>query len=836
MSRKENNRFFTDLGGKRLVDDIKAYERTLKRLDRQFKVKKRGFFPWVALGSIETITSHEHGVQVRCQHGWVELQWVTSDCLRVRLKTQDGVFAEPNSDAIVRNDWSPVAFDVIENATSLEIRSSAMTCLVDKQNFRIRLGTPDRRLMCSDKIGMQWCSDGRVRLSMRLQPDESCFGLGERAFSLGLRGKRLSLWNTDCSDYQRNSDPLYYNIPFYMGVHAQGTYGLLWDNPSRGIVDLGVAKSDEISFESEASELRYYLFVGNDAKQVLARYTELTGRITLPPLWSLGYHQCRFSYYPQDAVLNLAKDFRDRGVPGDVLYLDIHYMSQFRTFTWDEEAFPHFKTMIDELHKQGFKVVAIVDPGIKVDPNDSIYRSLIEQNVYLSYPSGEPAVGVLWPGLCSFPDFTESEARAWWGKQLAPLIDAGVDGIWNDMCEPSVFTQDGSTTLPDYVVHKADGVQSNHLQNHNLYGMLMGRASEEGLQKLRPGRRPFNLIRSGYAGGQRYAFSWTGDNASTWDHLRLSISMALNMGLSGASMTGPDVGGFNGDCDGELFTRWMQAACLLPFFRSHTSLGTHSQEPWSFGQPYEIVNRLAIELRYKLLPYLYSIVAQYREYGWPVIRPVFMAEPDNPSIRSIDDSYLVGDGLLVAPVLEAGAVRRSVYLPAGHWFDYWTNELFTGGQTIEVAAPLERLPLFVKAGIVLPTCAEHPYIQEQGIDNLTYRVYPGNFETIQYEDRGEGFEYLDGDYRWVYVTCEWEEGQLTINRRIAGRYAPLYKVIKLEIVGFEEEPIEVRVDRQGAPLWFYEAGLLELTVDNFQRIEVIRRPQPSDRTLIRRPW
>ena len=840
MSRKENIRFFTELGGKKLVDDMKAYEKIIGRYNRQFGARKRGNSQWLTPGSVTQVFPYERGLRLRCQHGWLELQWIAADCLRVRLRTADDKFFESFSYATNKVDWPVVPFEVIGDdpgATQLEVRTNALVCRIDKRSARVRLETADQKTICSDKQGISWRPDGAVRLSMSMQADEASYGMGERAFGLQLRGKRLTLWNTDPPPtYHRGSDPLYFSVPFYLGVHNEAVYGLFWDNSSRGVADLGAAKADELTFEAEAGELCYYLFAGSDVKQVLGRYTELTGRMALPPLWSLGYHQSRFSYYPQETVLNLAKDFRSHGIPCDVLYFDIHYMSGFRSFTWDQERFPEFKNMVDALHGQGFKAIPIVDPGIKIDSTYGVYKSGLEWKVFLTYPDQKPAVGVVWPGACHFPDFTNPAARSWWVQQMAALIKLGVDGIWNDMGEPAIFTQENTITLPDYVVHNKDGLGGTHLENHNVYGMLMGRATTESLQKYRADMRPFSIIRSGFAGAQRYAATWTGDNTSDWDHLRLSISMVLNMGLSGIAMTGPDVGGFNGNANGELFTRWIQAACLMPFFRTHTSINTHAQEPWSFGQPYEVINRLSIELRYKLLPYLYSVVAQAKEYGWPVVRPVFMAEPDNPNIRVIDDAFMLGDALLVAPVLEEGAVRRTMYLPAGEWYDYWTNELVRGGRMITVPAPLERLPLFVKAGAVIPVWPEMQYVGEKEVETLIYRVYPGDFETVQYEDRGEGLDYEQGDYRWIYITCGWDDSKLIINRRIAGRYEPSYKSLKLEVVGFDEEPQQIRVDRQGAPLWFYDDGLLELTIDAFKRVEITRKPLPTDKTIMRRPW
>jgi alpha-glucosidase len=840
MGRKENIRFFTELGGKKLVDDIKAYEKVIGRYDKQFTVKKRSVTQWLFPGAVQQVSITNHGIRLRCQNGWLELYWITPDCLRVRLRVNDDNFTEPFSYALQKRELQMVPFEVLGHDSSsaqIEFRTNSLICRIDKHSARIRLETLEQQVVCMDKYGIQWRPDGAVRLSMAMQPDEASYGMGERALGLQLRGKRLSLWNADPSTgYHRGSDPLYFSIPFYLGLHEKSVYGVLYDNSSRGIADLGASKPDELTFESESGELCYYLFSGADVKQVLARYTDLTGRIPLPPLWSLGYHQSRFSYFPQESVLNLAKKFRLQGMPCDVIYLDIHYMDGFRSFTWDQQRFPEFKKMIDTLHEQGFKVIPIIDPAIKIDPAYGAYKSGVEWKIFLNYPNEKPAIGVVWPGAAHFPDFTNPAARAWWVQQMAALIKAGVDGVWNDMCEPSMFTQDGVITLPDYVVHNGDGQRGNHLENHNVYGMQMGRTSLEALQKHRPGLRPFNVIRSGYAGAQRYAASWTGDNGSDWDQLRLSIAMVLNMGLSGFAMAGSNIGGFFGDSTGELYTRWLQSACLMPFFRTHSNIDTHAQEPWAFGQPYEVINRLTIELRYKLLPYLYSVVAQAKEYGWPIVRPIFMAEPDNPNLRSIDDSYMLGDAIMVAPVLEAGAVRRSVYLPEGQWYDYWTNELFEGGRIINVPAPLERLPLFVRAGAVLPLWPEMNYVGEKAIETLAYRVYPGDFETVQYEDKGDGFEYENGDYRWIYITCGWDDSKLIINRRVAGRYEAPYKSMKLEVVGFDEEPMQVRVDRQGAPLWFYDDGLLELNIDTFQRIEIMRKPLPTDKTIMRRPW
>lgn len=830
---------FKEMSGQALVDDILATAENFKRADqRHAQPKPAGTFKWRIMGSVEEVITTEKGLRVGCEQGWVDFAWLAPNCVHVRQAASPADLNDYFSYAVHKTEWPPVQHEVIEQEDSLIVRTDAFIYRIWKHPLRLSVETLDGQGICMDAPGIQKRDDGASRLSMRLHSDESCYGLGERAEGLGLRGKRYQLWNWDPpSAYQRGSDPLYYSIPFYLGVRDTGVYGVLWDNSSRGLVDIGHETPTELTFEAETGDLSYYLFTGSDVNSVLARYTELTGRISLPPMWFLGYQQCRWSYYPQEAVLQLGKEFRERGIPCDVIYLDIHYMYGYRVFTWDRERFPEFEQMIHSLHAQGFKVVAIVDPGIKVDPLYATYQSGIENDVFVKYPDGERVAAAVWPGLCHFPDFTDPAVRDWWAQQCQTLLQAGVDGLWNDMCEPATFLVEAAGTLPDYAQHDAEGRGGNHLEYHNVYGMQMARATQQALQQHRPDARPVNMLRAGYAGTQRYASTWTGDNSSTWEHLRLSISMTLNMGLSGAPMTGPDVGGFFGNADGELFTRWLQAACLMPYYRGHSALGTAPQEPWSFGQPYEVINRMTIELRYRLMPYLYSVVAQAAEYGWPVIRPIFMAEPHNPEVRSLDDSYLLGDGILVAPVLEQGAVRRSVYLPDGSdWYDFWTNERFTGGQEIEVTAPLERLPLFVRAGSVLPMWPSVQYVGEKAIDKLTLRLYPGTHETVLYEDAGEGQGYQQGQYRWVYITATEEDEKLIVNRRVAGSFEPTYKTISLEIVGLHDEPHAIRVDRQGAPVWFFDEDLLEVQVDSFSTVEITLKPISSDRTLPKRPW
>jgi alpha-glucosidase len=830
---KESNHldFYKWLGGQELVDAVNAGQESLQRYVTK---PQQSNAPWQNVGAIKEFTANERDIHFICENGKVELFWIAEDCLRLRFKTTEGDFEAPFSYAVFKTEWQPISFEVNDGVESIEIRSSALLCYVNKSAFALTVETLDGNPICRDTLGMQYRTDGSVGLSMALHPQETSYGMGERTSSLNLRGKRFIHWNDDNIRYERNSDPLYYCVPFYLGMHGNIAYGVFWDNSHRGSTDIGSTKNDELRFEAENGELRYYLFAGTDVKRTLARYTELTGRIPLPPLWVLGYQQGRFSYYPQEKVIELANEFRRLNIPCDVIYLDIHYMDGFRVFTWDKKQFPEFETMISDLHEIGFKIVAITDPGVKIDSQYPLYKTGIEKDVFLKYADEELVKGAVFPGLCHFPDFTKAVTREWWREQSSAFLNTGIDGLVNDMAEIAVFTPDGRGTLPDNTRHDKEGLQGNHIENHNVYGMLMGRASAEALAEQRPTKRQVNIIRSGFAGAQRYAMAWTGDNKSDWDHLKLSIPMILNMGLSGAAMVGADIGGFRADGNAELFTRWLQAACLMPFFRSHSSNNTAEQEPWSFGQLYENINRATIQLRYQLLPYLYSVVAQASEYGWSIVRPVFMAEPDNKDIRSIDDCYMLGDSLLAAPVLEEGAKQRRVYLPAGKWYDFWTNEIHTGGRYTKIEAPLERLPLFVRAGTVLPLWENNPqHVTEKPLKTLTLRVYPGHLETVLYEDAGEGLDYQRGDYRWVYITCDSEATKVVVNRRVAGRYKPSYDAMKVEILLNNAEPDEVRIDRRPAPVWFCDDNLLDFTIDNFNTIEVTLTRHQNDPTVAR---
>ena len=538
---------------------------------------------------------------------------------------------------------------------------------------------------------------------------------------------------------------------------------------------------------------------------MIERYTALTGRMPLPPLWALGYHQCRYSYFPEAKVRFIAENFRQRRIPADVLWLDIHYQDGYKPFTWDRDRFPDPPRLLADLEKEGFKVVTIIDPHPKKEPGYAPYDTGLSGDHFVKRPDGKVFEAPVWPshaeknpGPSVFPDFSRAATRDWWGGLYKPLLDAGVDGIWNDMNEPALFVPPAGT-MPLDVRHDNEGQPTDHREIHNVYGLLMSRSTWEGLHRLRPDERPFVLTRATYAGGQRWAAQWPGDNVSTWEHLQGAIPMLLGMGLSGLPFVGVDIGGFAGAPTPELYTRWLQAGVFFPFMRTHTAFGTPDQEPWSFGNRHEDLNRRAIELRYEMLPEIYNVMKEAADTGLPALRPLVLEYPRDANVYSLDDEVLFGSDLLVAPVLDEGAQGRGVYLPAGDWYDFWTGKKQAGGDWTGVPVTLEHIPIFVRAGAFV---FRQPVVQSTGEmlgQPLKVSVYPADrSERWLYEDDGRTLAYQKGVYLKRRFAQSRDDRTATIEiGPPEGTYRPAARSLILQI-RWDGEPAQVR--RGSSPL------------------------------------
>ncbi|AGY58747.1 glycoside hydrolase family 31 protein [Gloeobacter kilaueensis] len=743
--------------------------------------------PWSTPQAITSWTRHLRGVRFECGGPTLDLTVLAHDLVRVRF-APGGTFLPRRSWAVSRHDseWPAVDFGFAERSEGFELTTEQLRIVVERATCRLGCFDPaGRAFACDSAAGLGWRT-GQIAAWKRIEADEHFYGFGERTGLLDKRSERLTNWATDALDYGSLTDNMYQAIPFFIALRPGLAYGVFLNSTFFSHFDLGAEKSGCWQMQTCAPELDYYLIYGPTPERILFRYTELTGRAPLPPIWALGYHQCRWSYDSEDEVYELARTFRSRRIPCDVIHLDIDYMRGYRVFTWSPSRFSDPKKLISDLGSQGFRTVAIVDPGVKYEPeaNYAVFDQGLAKNYFVRTASGQLFHGYVWPDKAVFPDFLNSAVRRWWGDWHARLTEMGVAGIWNDMNEPTIDDRpfgDGGTKIsfPSDAAAGDPAEQATWAEGHNLYGQQMVRACREGLDRLRPTERSFVLTRSGFAGIQRYGAVWMGDNQSQWEHLELSLPMLCNMGLSGVAFVGADIGGFARNATAELFARWMQVGTLYPLMRGHSALHTARHEPWVFGERVEAICRKYIELRYQLLPYLYTLFWRAMTHGEPILRPLVYQYPDDERTYQLHDQVLLGPLLMAAPILRPGSDCRAVYLPAGLWHDWWTGERFEGPAHILAHAPLDRLPLYVPAGAALPM---NPVRQHTGepTDALIWRVWPGEGSWTLYEDDGNSFAYREG--QWATTTCRVQQTAVELTER-QGNWQPPERQIRIELLG-----------------------------------------------------
>ncbi|MEM8757691.1 MAG: TIM-barrel domain-containing protein [Planctomycetota bacterium] len=586
--------------------------------------------------------------------------------------------------------------------------------------------------------------DGRSSFSINIEPGTSLYGTGEVPGPLQRNGRTTVLWNSDSYGYKDNTQSLYKSHPWVLAVREDGSaFGVIGDSTYRVTIDL----SDGIRFHSDGPEFPVIVIDRDSPQEVVMALAELTGYMPMPPKWAIGYHQCRYSYYPDSRVREIATEFRARELPADVIWMDIHYQDEYRTFRFDSERFPDPKGLNEWLlEEKNFHNVWMINPGVAAETDRfpaegySVYEDIVANDYAVKTADGETYRGEVWPGWCVFPDYTRPDVREWWAGLYDDFMANGITGVWNDMNEPAIFNVP-SKTMPEDNIHGGDpamGGGGTHARFHNVFGMMMVKASREGIQAADPDKRPFVLSRAMHLGTQRYAAGWSGDNSADWWDLEVSVPMVLNMGLSGFPFYGPDLGGFIGNGDADQFERWFGFGTLLPFPRGHTAVGNRDKEPWAWGEEVENTARQALNNRYALLPYYYTLFHQAHTTGLPILRPLFFADPSDMALRGEDDSFLVGDALLVEPMLTLNADRAPVK-PKGIWRPF---ELF-GADNPDIP------DMYLKGGTIVPTGPKIQYVGEKPLDPLTLHVSldrTGRAEGILYEDAGDGYDYLDGDY------------------------------------------------------------------------------------------
>lgn len=695
-------------------------------------------------GDVKSLTKDGSGAGLTLSNAKLRIYVVKSNIIRIRL-TREDKFSEVPSYAVIYDKKEPVQFSVDRKRGMTEVKTDELTLRIDENPCRITFLDKGGNILNEDEKSFGMSFDGEeVRCFKKLFKDEKFFGLGEKTGNLSRTGDSYIMWNSDFPFYTKATDPIYASIPFFIGIRDHKAYGIFLDNTYRSQFSMGAGSDRFYWFGADKGELDYYFIYGPDPKRVISSYTELTGRMELPPLWALGFQQSRWSYGSEEKVREIAKQFRTREIPCDVIYLDIDYMNGYRVFTWNREKFPDPPRMMADLARQGFKIVPIIDPGVKADDGYFAAKEGLAGDHFAKYPDGSPYKGEVWPSWAYFPDFTSEKTRAWWGNNLSILLDAGVAGFWNDMNEPAVWGKN----VPDIIRFSDGGYQADHKKIHNVFALQMAKATFDRLSRD-PERRPFVLTRAGFSGIQRYAAMWTGDNYANEDHLALACYMPQSMGISGLPFTGSDVGGFGGTPSPALFIRWLELGAFTPFFRAHSCIDTPDKEPWTFGAEAEKIARETIRMRYRFLPCLYNEFRRSTLTGLPIMRALFLEYPGDDECYAPDaqKEFMLGDSLLVAPVLSEKDILKKLYLPEGYWLNIWDHKHYKGSQWIAIEAPLGQIPLFLRRGAIIPQWDAQNYVGEHENGEVEFSIFPGESSSYEYyEDDGISRKYKDGAY------------------------------------------------------------------------------------------
>lgn len=797
----------------------------------------------VVLESVSGSHPLRDGIVIQAGPATLRITALRDDILRVRI-APGATLPEDASWAVLPGPrGKSVDVQPLNDANAVGFRTASLDVRVERSPLRLVVSDLAGNVICADASDRPTeFSLGGFSVSKEMPKDEHFYGLGDKTGSFDRKNQAYTLWNTD-RGIQESADPIYKSIPFFLAINSKRSYGLFLDDTWRTWFDFGKLARDAYSFGAEGGPLDYYLIYGPAPKQVVEGYAYLTGTPPLPPLWALGYQQSRHTYTPESQIVEVAKRLRADKIPSDALYLDILYQYKNRPFTVDPVTFPGFPGFVTDLRKQNFHLVLITDLHIAKVPDQGYmpYDTGHAGDHFVKNPDGSDYTGIVWPGPAVFPDFTRAQTRQWWGGLYKQFVDYGVAGFWNDMNEPSVFNGPGFT-MPLDNVHRIEepGFATRtafHTEIHNIMGLENARATYEGLLKLRPDERPFVLTRATYAGGQRYGFTWTGDNSSTYNQFRLGTQMLLNLGLSGISFVGDDVGGFGGSPPPDLLTRWIEVGAFRPLYRNHSTYGSLQQEVWVHGPEQEAIRRRYIETRYRLLPYIYTLAEEASRTGVPLARSIFLEFPD--VLGTPDSEFLLGPDLLVAPPPFAEMPEDyAISYPPGDWYDFWTGQKMphspVGPNIVEIAEAVPKgkseadfpqplmthpvlgtLPVFVRGGSILPL---QPLVQstdQTPVGPLELRVYPGpQCNGSLYLDDGHTFSYQRGEFLRQAFTCRSEGKSIVMNfGERQGTYVPWWKIIEVVIYGWPSAGADAKLASAAAPLkTMYDAAAHALHV------------------------
>ncbi|MDB5192784.1 MAG: alpha-glucosidase [Segetibacter sp.] len=739
------------------------------------------------IGNVKRVQASNAGYAFELSNAYALIHPYNATTIRVRVSK-----TKPTTDhSYAIDNLAPTGkfINKEENDKEVKLFTDSLIITINKNPFRVSYYNKSQQLLNADEdgLGISWYGNN-VSCYKKLHKDEKFIGLGEKTGNINRRGNHYVHWNSDIPGYALNADPLYSTIPFFIGVQNQLTYGIFFDNTHKSYFNFGGGADEELyHFGADDGEMNYYFFGGSTVEKIIFDYTSLTGRSPMPPLWSLGFQQSRWGYDNQEQFLTVAKTFREKKMPADVIVSDINYMDNYKVFTWNQNNFASVKGMLGDLKKIGFDMVTIIDPGIKIEKGYKAYEEGVTKNYFAKYPDGRKYVGHVWPGRCHFPDFVKPAVREWWGKSFKDAyVTNGVRGFWNDMNEPAAWGRE----FPNLIEFGEGTDKATLYKVKNAYGLLMSKATFEGTKALMNGQRPFVLTRAAYSGIQKYSAQWTGDNVSSDEHMLLGFRLLNSMGVSGIPFTGMDIGGFMGNPSPDLFIRWMSLGIYSPLFRNHTHIGYNAREPWLFGEYNTNTLRTILEQRYKLLPYLYSSFYQSHQTGLPINRmlPISYTNEESVYNEKFQNQFLFGENILVCPV-ESNKQTLQVYFPGNtNWYRLSNDKMYTGSTSEYIEAPLTDVPVFVKAGSIVPMQNVVQNTKEKGDGNLFLHVYKGHLSSsyTYYEDDGETYDYEKGEYYKRIITYSPTTNKIVLGKK-EGKYKSKFEKLTVVPHGFEDK-------------------------------------------------
>ena len=601
---------------------------------------------------------------------------------------------------------------------------------------------------------------------------------------------------------------MYISVPFYMGIHHNQVYGMFYNNSYKSFFNFGLSTPNFSSVSMDGGDADYFFMYDASPGKIIEHYTSLTGRMQLPPLWSIGYHQSRCSYYPQDKVEWIAETFRKKKIPLDCIVLDADYQEGYQPFRINKERFPDMPGLSASLAKMNIELTASVYPGVKIDSTYESYNDGLKKDVFIKYADGSLFETAIAPLSCYLPDYTNPKTRAWWVNKMKWMVANGIHGYWNDMNEPAV----AGSYLPDNLLFDFDGKKANSLEAKNVYGFQMARSSYEAALQNEKDWRPFVLTRSGFAGVQRYSAVWSGDNTSKDEGLLSGVLLNSQMGLSGISFCGYDVGGYIGDASKDLYKRWIEVGIFSPFCRNHREFFGAAGEPWAYGEEAEAISKIFIGFRYRLLPYIYAKFYEASQTGMPIARSLCINYPHDDKVydNTYQYQFLFGDAMMVVPLTSEDKMKN-IYLPAGDWYDVYSDELVNGGKSFNKEVPIYKIPLYAKASAIIPMQSLVQSTKEKPSDTLDIHIFYGSEKNsfVYYEDDGSSMNYMQNKFCKRNIVFDPDNKQIIFSKQ-EGDYVSVYKKLRLILHGFPDAVKQIDVGGRQIDVQNKSVGLINI--------------------------